>query len=98
MENHKISEKELKLTAAIYASRPGVVDFIKATGKLPESIPTGGANIGARILIRERGEDITLTEDEHLVYDAILREGRLPGGCVLLVSEYAKAHPTDKAK
>ena len=57
MENHKISEKELKLTAAIYASRPGVVDFIKATGKLPESIPTGGANIGARILIRERGAE-----------------------------------------
>ncbi len=85
MEKQKLSEQELKLTAAIYAARPGVVDYLKETGKLPESIPTGGANIGARILIRERGTDITLTENEQLVYDAIKREGRLPGGCVMLV-------------
>ncbi len=87
MEKHKISEQELKLTAALYAKRPGVVDHIRQTGKLPETIPTGGADIGANILIRERGRDITLTEDEQLVFDAIISEGRLPGGHVVLIPE-----------
>jgi hypothetical protein len=32
----------------------------------------------------ERGTDPTLTPDERLVYEAILREGRLPGGAVRL--------------
>ncbi len=98
MEKAEISNKELKLTAAHYAGRPGVVEYVKKTGRLPESIPTGGADIGTRILISKRGEDITLTEDEQLVYDAILRDGRLPGGHVVLVSEYIKRHPGVKWK
>lgn len=90
MDETVLSKEELKLTAALYAKRPGVVDYIRETGKLPESIPTGGANIGANLLIRSRGTDITLTEDEQLVYDAILREKRLPGGCVRLVEQPLK--------
>ena len=40
-----------------------------------------------RLAIERRGTDPTLTEDEQLAYDAILRKGRLPGGAVRLVSE-----------
>ncbi len=87
MKKESISEQELKLTAAIYAKINGVVDHIRQTGKLPDTINPGGAHIGANLLIRERGRDITLTEEEQLVYDAILREGRLPGGHVILVPE-----------
>ena len=38
-----------------------------------------------RLVIEERGTDLELTEDERLVYEAIIREGRLPGGAVRLL-------------
>jgi len=79
------SERELELTAALYASRPGVMDHLRATGSLPAEIQMPGAEVGLRHLIAERGTDITLTADERLVFEAILREGRLPGGHVVLV-------------
>jgi len=41
-----------------------------------------------RVIIERRGTDITLTEKEKLIYDAIIREGRLPGGSVQLVEDY----------
>ncbi len=81
----ELTEQELKLTAALYAGRRSVVEHVRSTGRLPEEIPMGGAHIGMRLLIERRGRDIILTEDEQLVYDAILREGRLPGGSVHLV-------------
>jgi virulence-associated protein VagC len=64
-----------------------VLDHLRATGKLPEDLEMPGAYIGMRLLIERRGTDITLTPDEQLVYDAILRENRLPGGSVHLVDE-----------
>ena len=81
----QLSEQEAKLTAALYAKR-GAAEHIKRTGKLPDSIPNGGMHIGMRKLIEERGTDITLTPDGQLVYDAIVREHRCPGGTVHLVS------------
>jgi hypothetical protein len=81
------SERELKLTAALYAGRRDVLEYVRSTGKLPAEIPTGGAHIGMRLLIERRGVDIELTPDEQLVYDVILREKRLPGGAVHLVDE-----------
>ncbi len=88
MADRELSNKELKLTAAVYATIKRVVDTVRETGKLPDTINSGGLHIAANVIIRRRGEDITLTEDERLVYDAILREGWLPGGCVRLISEY----------
>jgi hypothetical protein len=82
---HNHSLQEVKLTAALYASRKGVLEHVRATGRLPEVIQTGGFDIGMRLLIRNRGTDITLSEDEQLVFEAILRERRLPGGGVILV-------------
>jgi len=81
------NERELKLTAALYAQRQFVMDHLRETGRLPEKIPTGGAHIGMRLLIERRGTDITLTDDEQLVFDALLRERRLPGGSVILLDE-----------
>jgi len=83
----KHSDAEIKLTAALYAQRRGVVDHIRDTGRLPDEIPTGGMVIAMQKLINRRGCDTTLTPDEQLVYDAILREGRLPGGGVHLINQ-----------
>ena len=68
------NDKQLKHTAALLASRPGVVDYVRRTGRLPAEIPLGGAHIGARLLIEQRGWDIELREDEQLVYDALFRD------------------------
>jgi len=79
------NDKELKLTAALYTRMRGLLDHVKRHGHLPDKIPNGGAYIAMRLLIRDRGTDITLTENEQLVYEAMLRENRLPGGRVILV-------------
>lgn len=89
MTSGKLNTKELKLTAALYAARPGVVGHVRRTGTLPQYIPTGGVSIGLNLLIRERGTDITLTPDEELVYKVIVREGRLPGGNAMLIKAHA---------
>jgi hypothetical protein len=97
MDENIYSEKELKLTAAVYATRDAVVETIRETGKLPETIELGGFPIATNVIIRQRGTDITLTEDEQLVYDAILRERRLPGGSVRLVEDYlSRAKPKER--
>jgi hypothetical protein len=82
MTSRSCSERELKLTAALYASRPWILEHVRATGSLPEEFTLPGAQIGLRLLIEARGRDITLTPDEELMYQAIVREGRLPGGSV----------------
>jgi hypothetical protein len=82
--------RELKITAALYASRPGVLEHVRATGRLPDKINMGGAHIGMRLLIEKRGTDITLTPNEKLVYDALIKEKRLPGGSAILVDEAEK--------
>jgi hypothetical protein len=85
MDEKQYTNPELKLTAALYAKRPGVIKHVRTTGNLPAEIPNGGMHIAMRKTIERRGRDITLTDDERLVYDAILSEGRLPGGGARLV-------------
>ena len=65
-------------------AREGCADHLREHGRLPDKIGGLWSCIPLRLIIKERGTDITLTEDEQLVYDAILRERRLPGGSVLL--------------
>jgi len=96
MNDTTLSTKELKLTAAVYASHQGVVAYLRETGKLPETIDTGRSPIAANIIIRERGVDITLSDEERLLYDAILRENRLPGGSVRLVSKHLESEAADQ--
>jgi hypothetical protein len=82
-----LSNRELKLTAALYALKPGVRDHVRETGELPERIPTGGSDIAMRVLIEQRGTDLELTDDEELVLQAIVRSRRLPGGHPILLEE-----------
>jgi hypothetical protein len=49
-------------------------------------IHDAGFATGLRITIETRGRDPELSDTEFLVYEAILREGRLPGGGVKMVN------------
>jgi hypothetical protein len=98
MEDNTYILKEIKVTAMVYASRSSIVEHIRATGKLPDVIPLGGFPTACNVLVRERGTDPILSEDEKLVYDAILRERRLPGGGALLVEERSKKLHQEPAK
>ena len=87
MADKPYSIKELKLTAAIYACMPYIVEHVRKTGRLPDKINNSYFWIPMNHIIRERGTDLTLTEKEKLVYDAILKEKRLPGGAARLVDD-----------
>jgi hypothetical protein len=91
MMTQLVNERELKLTAALYTLKNGVLDHVKRTGTLPEHIPTGGSEIAMRLLIERRGTDITLDADEKLVFravvQAVLESKRLPGGSVQLIED-----------
>lgn len=63
-----------------------MVAHLKKTGMLPEVIHDAGFATGLRITIETRGREPELSEDEYLVYEAILREKRLPGGAARLVN------------
>ncbi len=86
MSEHEYTHPELKLTAILYAHNPQVVAYLKKTGKLPKVIHDAGFGTGLRITIEQRGRDPELSEDEYMVYEAILQEKRLPGGGVRLVN------------
>lgn len=90
MENREPSERVTKLTAALCASRERIFKYLKEIGRLPDDLSLPGGWIGMRLLIEKRGTDITLTEDEQLVYDAILRERRLPVPIILTDDEKKK--------
>jgi hypothetical protein len=81
-----LTERELRLTAAVYA-RHGAAAHLRETGRLPDRIGGPWSVIPMRLIIEERGPDLTLTPDEQLVYESILREERLPGGAVRLAGE-----------
>ena len=84
--SHPMSDRERKLTAAIYAQLSGVVDQVRRNGKLPPRMTAArGAEIGLRVLVQERGLDIELSENERLVFDAITASGDAPAGCAVLL-------------
>lgn len=80
------SERELRVTAVFYV-RLGAVAHLRETGRLADRIGGMQNYIPMNLVLRERGTDPTLTEEEQLVYDAIVREHRLPGGAVRLINE-----------
>jgi len=90
-ESKTISNRELKLTAALYMHIPGLLAHVKATGRLPEEIkPCPWLYMPLNHIIMRRGTDITLDSDEQLIYDAIVKEKRLPGGSACLVEPQEK--------
>jgi hypothetical protein len=80
-----LSDRERRLTAAIYAQIPGVLEHVRKVGHLPRTMPGGGRDIGLRVLVQRRGIDIELSEAEQIVFDAIGAEGDVPGGCAMLI-------------
>lgn len=91
-EEYVIDEKGLKLTAAIYATAADLLEHVKATGRLPEKMtPRPWLVIPMRLIIEKRGTDITLTPNEQLMYDALLRERRLPLGNAVIVNQEKEA-------
>jgi hypothetical protein len=94
----KISERALRLTAAVYTLL-GAADYLKVHGRLPERIGGPWNYLPANYIIEQRGLEFELTEDELLVYEAIRRERRLPGGSVVLLDEEEKSSkPTKKPR
>ena len=91
MKEMKYTNRELKLSAAVYATSRKLVDYVVEHGTIPAEIPLNGFPIAMKKIIEWRGIDLELTEKEKLVYDAILASGRLPGGAVNLVED----HPED---
>ena len=87
MVAHKYTEQEIRFTAVIYASREPIVEFVRAKGKLPARIPLDGFPIAPKFIAQRRGLDPVLSEKETLVYEAILREKRLPAGGVILLPD-----------
>ena len=87
-ETRAMSERERRLTAAIYAQIPGVLAHVQREGRLPRPIVGGGScarEIGVRVLVNVRGIDIELSEEERLVYGAIGGEKDAPEGWVVVL-------------
>jgi hypothetical protein len=82
---HTMSERERKLTAAIYAQLPGVLAHVKKEGRLPPKMrPAGGAELRLRVLVEQRGIDIELSKNERAVFEAIGLVGEVTAGRVVL--------------
>jgi len=87
----KYTNREIKLSAAVYTTSRDLVEHVIEHGTLPKVIPLNGFPIAMKKIIEWRGIDLELTDKVKLVYDAILASGRLPGGVVNLVED----HPED---
>ena len=74
----ELTERELRLTAALYVKHQAH-KHLQVTGRLPDKVGGMWSCIPLRHLLEQRGTDLTLTPDEQLVYDALVRERRLPG-------------------
>ena len=85
MEKQVYSDQELRFTAVLYATRKEVVCHLQEHGTLPAHFPPMGLPTAARVIERTRGRNPILNDVEQLIYEAILREKRLPGGGVVLV-------------
>ena len=80
-----LSERELKLTAALYASL-GAHRFIRKSGRLPKAIGDDCNWLPVQKIIAARGVDFALTPDEQVIYDAFVREGRVPSSAVRVLA------------
>jgi len=98
MKNHSFTEQELRFTAVLYAHNPLLLEYLKKNGKLPRVFSAGGMPIGAKFIERERGRNPELTPDERLVFEAILREKRLPAGGVILFDDALPIYALERAE
>ena len=82
-----LSERELRLTAALYA-RLGAHRRMRS-GRLTPLKDDGCQWVPVQEIVRARGVDLALTPDEQMVYDAFVRAGRVPGGAVRVMEKSA---------
>ena len=87
MNEKKIPIKSLKLTAAVYATGEGVVEYVKEHGVLPKKMKSGGFPHVFGHILHTRGVDLELTEREQIVFEAIMRGSPLAGGMVRVIEE-----------
>ena len=73
-----LSDRGRKIDAILYTGRGLVLEYVKATGHVPR-IDKASFGCGFAHIIAKRGPDPELTPDEHLVYDALVRDGTSPG-------------------
>jgi len=85
MSTHKYTEQELRFTAILYATREEIVENVQSKGKLPATIPLGGFPTALNFLSRKRGFSPILSEQEQLIYDAIIHEKCLPAGGAIFI-------------
>jgi hypothetical protein len=80
-----MSDRERKLTSAVYAQIPRVLEHVRREGRLPRDVPGGGKEIGLRVVVHERGLDLHLTEAEREIYGALGTGDDAPGGRAVLL-------------
>jgi hypothetical protein len=80
-----MTERERKLTAAVLARLPGLVEHVRREGRLPDVAPFGGREIGLRVVIEGRGLDPELSEAEREVLWVLRELGEVPGGRAVLI-------------
>ncbi|MHC1740617.1 MAG: hypothetical protein AB9897_05845 [Anaerolineaceae bacterium] len=85
MSTHKYTEQELRFTAILYSTRGDIVEYVQSKGKLPAKIPVGGFPTALNFFSRKRGFSPNLSEQEQLVFDAIIHEKRLPAGGAIFI-------------
>ena len=77
-ERRPLSEREWRLTAAVLAQVPGVVEHVRHRGCLPASLPGGMRAITLRGIVVERGIDLDLSYTEREVLAALDADGEIP--------------------
>ena len=82
-ETRAMSDRERRLTAAVYARLPGLVEHVREAGRLPLRIAGTGMEVGLRWIVQRRGVDPELTGPEKIVLDAIGPDA--PGGRAVII-------------
>jgi hypothetical protein len=84
-----MSERERRLTAAVYADLPGVVEHVGREGRLPERVPAAGPELRLRAIVVRRGIDVVLSPEEKEILDALAADADTARGRVVILGPRA---------
>ena len=88
-ERRALSDEEWRLTAAVLAEVPGVLDHVRRAGSLPQVLPGGGRELGLLRVVLERGLRPVLTDAEREVLEALDVGGEAPIERAVLLDDRA---------
>jgi hypothetical protein len=88
-ERRALSDEERRLTAAVLAEVPGVLDHVRRAGALPRVLPGGSRELGLIRVVGQRGLRPVLTDAEREVLEALDVEGEAPIERAVLLDERA---------